>query len=66
MATEETGSGFSRDRRRTSGNHTYLNKVFSLKDISDFINDDVIFSPSKPIEMDMLNHHLHVTSAQGF
>lgn len=43
---------------------THLNEVFSLKDISNFTNDDVIFSPSKSIKMNMLNHHLNVTREQ--
>lgn len=43
---------------------THLNEVFSLKNISNFTNDDVILSPSKSIKMNMLNHHLNVTREQ--
>ena len=44
--------------------NTYLNKVFSLKNISDFIHDDVVLSPSKSIKMHMLNHHLNAIRGQ--
>ena len=47
------------EKGHTEGN-TCLNKVFSLKNISNFIHDDVVLSPSKSIEMHMLNHHLDV------
>lgn len=43
---------------------THLNEVFSLKDLSDFTNDDVILSPPKSIKMNMLNHHLNVAREQ--
>ena len=48
-----------------SRENTCLNKVFSLKNISDFVHDDIIFSPSEPIEVDVLNHHLEVRRGQA-
>lgn len=47
--------------RRPSRGNTCLDKVFSLKNISNFTHDDVIFSPSKPIKMNVLDDHLDVT-----
>ena len=40
---------------------TCLDEVSRLKNIFNFIHDDVILSSSKSIEMNVLNHHLEVT-----
>lgn len=47
-----------------SAENTCLDKVFSLKNVSNFIHDDVIFSPSESIKMNMLDNHLNVTRGQ--
>lgn len=40
---------------------TYINEIFSLENICDFIHDNVIFGPSKSIKMHVLNDHLNAT-----
>lgn len=40
---------------------TYINEIFSLENICDFIHDNVIFGPSKSIKMHVLNDHLKAT-----
>lgn len=53
---------FRRERERMpSRGNTCLNEVFSLKNISNFIHDDIIFSPPESIKMNMLNNHLNMT-----
>lgn len=39
---------------------TCLNKVFRLKNVSNFTYDDIILSSSKSIKMNVLNNHLNV------
>lgn len=47
--------------RTPSRENTCLNEVFSLKNVSNFIHDDIIFSPPESIKMNMLNDHLNMT-----
>ena len=65
------GAGYPVVRQRSMGfrrgwkeghteRNTCLDKVFSLKNISNFTHDDVVLSPSKSIKMNVLNHHLEV------
>lgn len=44
----------------SSINFTYIYEIFSLENITNFIHNNVIFSPSKPIKVYMLNHNLQM------
>lgn len=58
LRRHETYKFFRRDGSREV---TCLDKVFGLKNLSNFTHDDIIFRPSKSIKMNVLNNHLNVT-----